>query len=437
MIIVIAFLNILFLTFLSLFTFFWLKKNKNQLSQNSEQQKNDDKKYIDLLQKQIELQRKQYKESLKKLSGYDFYEIEKEITKDLKIDLENYKNEKILEFDHQISQHKNEIAKTIILNAIETNCLKVTNDTSTNFILLKDENIKPKFIGKKGRNINFFKQITGTDVIIEKEPYIVVSCSNPIKKQIAINVINHMISSNAFDENAIINIYKKEKNKIVFSLNEIGKEYVKKLSFQHINPNLFYYIGKLQYRSSYSQNVLEHCYECGIIAKKIAKQLKLNEELAAMCGFFHDIGKSVDYDLDYDHIKQGVELAKKYHLPKEVIQAIQHHHDHVFLDTYVILTKIADTISAGRKGARTINDINFKQAKIAESICKKNFFVKDIYTLGGSDVNGNFLKIIITLKKNCNHKFKEIEFDLMNLLSKNKNLNDLKIEILFNNIVEK
>ena len=423
---------ILLITFVLIF-FFHFKKHKNSISNSFLEEEEKNQKYIDFLQKQIEKLRKNYKTSLEKLYGYKFYEIEKEIEKDLKIDLDNYKNEKIMEIDHQINQHKNAMAKTIILNAIETNCLKVTNETSTSYILLNDENIKAKFIGKKGKNINFFKKTTKVDVIIEKEPYILLSCPNPIRKQIAINTVKHMIKSNAFDENAITNIFKKEKAKLLISLDDIGEQYVNKLKLKKINENLYTYIGRLQYRSSYSQNVLEHCYETAIIARKIAKQLKLNEDLATMCGFFHDIGKSIDYDFDYDHVAQGIELAKKYHLPKEVIDTIAHHHDQIFPNAYVTITKISDTISAGRKGARTISEIGFKQAKIAEDICKKNISVGGVYTISGT----NFLKIIIIPKRNYFNRLSEVKFDLLNALKKNKNFTENNVEVIFSNIKEK
>ena len=426
-------MGLMLLATLILIFLFHFRKSKNLITNSFLEDEEKNKKYIEFLQKQIEKLRKNYKSSLEKLYGYKFYEIEKEIEKDLKIDLDNYKNEKIMEINHQINQHKNEMAKTIILNAIESNCLKVTNETSTGYILLNDENIKAKFIGKKGKNINFFKKTTKVDVMIEKEPYISLSSPNPIRKQIAINTIKHMIKSNAFDENAITNIYKKEKAKLLISLDDIGEQYVNKLKFKKINENLYTYIGRLQYRSSYSQNVLEHCYETAIIARKIAKQLKLNEELATMCGFFHDIGKSIDYDFDYDHVAQGIELAKKYHLPKEVVVAIAHHHDQIFPNAYVTITKISDTISAGRKGARTISEIGFKQAKIAEDICKKNISVSGVYTISGT----NFLKIIIIPKRNYFNRLSELKFDLLNALKKNKNFTESNVEIIFSNIKEK
>lgn len=422
----------LLITLILIFLFHF-RKSKNLITNPFLEDDEKNKKYIEFLQKQIEKLRKNYKSSLEKMYGYKFYEIEKEIEKDLKIDLDNYKNEKIMEINHQINQHKNEMAKTIILNAIESNCLKVTNETSTGYILLNDENIKAKFIGKKGKNINFFKKTTKVDVMIEKEPYISLSSPNPIRKQIAINTIKHMIKSNAFDENAITNIYKKEKAKLLISLDDIGEQYVNKLKLKKINENLYTYIGRLQYRSSYSQNVLEHCYETAIIARKIAKQLKLNEELATMCGFFHDIGKSIDYDFDYDHVAQGIELAKKYHLPKEVVVAIAHHHDQIFPNAYVTITKISDTISAGRKGARTISEVGFKQAKIAEDICKKNISVSGVYTISGT----NFLKIIIIPKRNYFNRLSELKFDLLNALKKNKNFTENNVEIIFSNIKEK
>ena len=128
-----------------------------------------------------------------------------------------------------------------------------------------------------------------------------------------------------------------------------------------------------------------------------------------------------------------IELAKKYHLPKEVITAIAHHHDQIFPNHYVIITKISDTISAGRKGARTISEIGFKQAKIAESICKKNIFVRGVYTISGT----NFLKIIVIPKRNYYNRLAELRFDLLNALKKNKNFIENNVEIIFSNIKEK
>jgi len=137
---------------LVLIFFFHLKKPKNSLTNSFLADEEKNKKYIEFLQKQIEKLRKNYKSSLERLYDYKLYEIEKV----LKIYLDNYKNEKIMEINRRINQHKNAMAKTIILNAIESNCLKVTNETSTGSILLNDKNIKAKFIGKKGKNIKFF-----------------------------------------------------------------------------------------------------------------------------------------------------------------------------------------------------------------------------------------------------------------------------------------
>ena len=126
-------------------------------------------------------------------------------------------------------------------------------------------------------------------------------------------------------------------------------------------------------------------------------------------------------------------MAKKYHLPKEVVTAIAHHHDQIFPNAYVIITKVSDAISAGRKGARTISEIGFKQAKIAEDICKKNLCVSGVYTISGT----NFLKIIIIPKRNYFNRLAELKFDLLNTLKKNKNFTESNVEIIFSNIKEK
>lgn len=336
--------------------------------------------------------------------------------------LKNYK----YEFDKNLANLK---ARQIILDTIDNNVYKVINETSTASIRI-DEQIKPKIIGTKGKHIDFFKKITKTDIKIEqKAPFVTISSSNSVRRHLAICIFKHMVKSNAFDIKAIENIYKKEAKIQIESFEKIGKNYiVNKLQLFDINPKLYEYVGRLQYRTSYSQNVLGHCYECALLAEKMAKQLGLDPYIAKMCAFFHDLGKSIDQeDGSYNHVNVGIQIANKCHLPTIIINVIKNHHSKYAKDPYVVLTKIADTISAGISGARTINQEVYAKAKLIEDICINNKFVYDAKTIKGN----NFVNVIITKNYNYQSKDEVLEQQLTEELTKNSELKNLKISFTF------
>ena len=230
----------------------------------------------------------------------------------------NYKNE----FNENILFQQ---ARQIILETIDNNVLNVVNETSTASIKI-DEEIKAKFIGVKGKNMDWFKTVTKTNAKIEpNQPFITISSTNSIRRHLAICTLRHMIKSKAFDQKAISNIFKKEQKNQEKSFYHIGKDYiVNKLKFHEINPKVYEHVGRLQYRTSYSQNVLEHCYECAILAEKMAHQLSLDPYRAKISAFFHDLGKSRDQeDGSYNHIKDGEEIAKECNLPSYVIEVLK------------------------------------------------------------------------------------------------------------------
>lgn len=337
--------------------------------------------------------------------------------------LENYK----YEFDEDWAIQK---SRQIILDTIDNNVYKVLNETSTTSIKINEE-IKPKIIGTKGKHIDFFKKTTQTDIKVENDsPFVMISSSNSIKRHLAICTLKHMIKSDAFDTKAIENIYKKEVKIQEKSFEKIGKDYiVNKLQLVNINPKLYEYVGRLQYRTSYSQNVLGHCYECAILAEKMAKQIGLDPYTAKMCTFFHDLGKSIDQENgNYNHVSDGVEIATNCNLPNIVIDVIKKHHCKFAKEPYVVLTKIVDTISAGMPGARTISQEIYAKAKLIKDICINNKFVYDVKTIKGN----NFINVIIT--KNNNYQFiknEDIEQELTQELDKNPTLKDLKISFTF------
>ncbi|MDE7221721.1 MAG: HDIG domain-containing protein, partial [Ureaplasma sp.] len=191
----------------------------------------------------------------------------------------------------------------------------------------------------------------------------------------------------------INNYYNEEKINFYNSLISIGEDTVKELKFKNIDPNLYEYIGKLRYRYSFGQNVLEHSIESALLAEQIAKEVNANPYIAKLSAFFHDIGKSMDHETGLDHIQLGVEIAQKYNLPQEVISGIAtHHSSQISNNIYDAIVKISDKSSASRPGARNnTKESFFKRVKIYEDICMQFNEVQHVWVLQ----SGFVIKILL------------------------------------------
>ena len=383
--------------------------------------------YLNNLENELNSLKNQYKQKIIDLNKFDENQIRSDLITLINQELEVYKSEKLKQVNQEIELNKQTLAQQLILQTIEQLALDVVNESSVVSIDIK-EDIKSRIIGKKGRNKKKFESITGCDLVVEKDPTVTISCLNPIRKEIGIRTIKHLIDSNAFDELAIENVYKKEKKAFEQELSEIGKQTTIELNIKNIDSELYEFIGRLKYRSSYGQNILNHSIECALISREFSKQLSLNEDLATKCAFFHDIGKSNDYEINIDHIQQGVALAKKYNLDPIIVNAIANHHNPVSNNQYELITRIADTISAGRIGARinSYEDV-IERVNEIESICKKHPEVIDAYALKA----GRYLKVMINPVDVNSQQVELLAYEIKKELEENPNTNKFEIEIAF------
>lgn len=371
---------------------------------------------------------KKYKNKILKYKDLNYDQRLKDMQTILDVELKAYKNEQLLQIDQDIQAHKNELLKHLLLNTMQPLHLKVINESSVHYLPI-DEKYKPLLIGKKGANIKYLNELTNCNINVERDSkYVEISCPNPLDKQIAINTINHLIKSQAFDLNAISNVYKKEKRLIVKECIETGKKYLGILNIKNDSDELCEYVGRLKYRWSFSQNVLEHCYETALICEELAKQLGLDPDTAKAVGFFHDIGKSIDYEKRYDHIGTGVKIAKQCNLPSEVINAILKHHRTNCNEDYVLLVRCADAWSAARKGARHVPSAN-QEALI-------NMVEAKIKKVGGImkykiDVDKNNINIIFIPTIPSKQNYQAIKYCLIKAIKDDVRLN--KYHIYINN----
>lgn len=400
-----------------------IRKNKNQSL------KAIDDFRLQPLAKEIEKYKKLQNKYKKKLINQEYFDHDQSL-KDMKTilhdELEDYRNQQLIKIDQDVLKHKNELLKHVLLSSMQPLHLKVINESSLHFLPISERN-KPLLIGKKGANIKFLNEITNCNISVERNnPYVEISCPNPLDKQIAINTINHLIKSQAFDLNAIENVYKKEKRLINKECIETGKKYLGILNIKVDNPEIYEYVGRLKYRWSFNQNVLQHSYEVALICESLANQLGLDPQTAKEVGFFHDIGKSIDYERRYDHIDTGVKIAKKCDLSHEVINTILKHHRTNCNEDYVLLVRCADAWSAARKGARHVPTDNEEATiKIVSAKIKKLNEVVSFKV----NVNKNNIEIIFVPLVPDKKHYLATRYRIIRLIKDDVRLNKYTIQI--------
>ncbi|WP_448583388.1 ribonuclease Y [Thermocrinis sp.] len=245
-------------------------------------------------------------------------------------------------------------AKRIITTAVQRLASEIAINYTTTAVELPSNDFKGRIIGREGRNIRTFELLTGVDLIIDDTPDIVtISSFDPLRREIAKEALERLIEDGRIHPARIEEIVNEVKKEIDEKIKKTGEETCMELGLYDINPGLYYYIGKLYYRTSYSQNVLLHSKEVAYIAGLLAEELGLDAKMARRAGLLHDIGKAISHELGGSHTDIGIELCKRYGEPDPVLNAIKaHHNEEPVRYPEVALVCAADALSAARPGAR-------------------------------------------------------------------------------------
>jgi len=260
---------------------------------------------------------------------------------------------KIKEMEKYSAEQIESKAREILTTAIQRLASDQTAESTVAAVSIPSDEMKGRIIGREGRNIQTFEKMAGVDVIIDDTPEtVIISCFDPIRRQIAKTALEKLIADGRIHPSRIENTLEKAKEEIGNQIREAGEQAIYETGVAGLHPDLVKILGRLKFRSSYGQNVLKHSIEVCHLAGMIASELGLDVNLIKKAGLLHDIGKAVDHQISGSHAVIGSDIARKYGLNEEIIKAIAGHHEEIEQTPAAIVVQVADAISSSRPGAR-------------------------------------------------------------------------------------
>ncbi len=323
---------------------------------------------------QLEKNRLRLKTELEKISNLTRDEAREKLIKEVDEDLLSYKAKKIREAEGEIREVSQEKAKEILVDTMQSIETDYVSETTTSVIKLSDEKVKGRIIGKDGRNIRAFEKVTGVDVVVDEAPNAIgVSSFDPLRREIARVALEKLIKDGRIHPGSIEDEVRKAKNEIAQEIKKNGMLLAEEADWSGIDPGLLKLIGKMKYRSSYGQSLMDHTTELIRIGSSIASSLHADVDLVKKACLLHDVGKVLSHKIDQPHHNISGQVARKYNLPPELVNAIEAHHLDIEPQSIeAVIVHIADAISGARPGARRDTyEAYIKRVESIESVARE------------------------------------------------------------------
>ena len=330
-----------------------IDRRSEQLDKKSEQL---DKriKEVETVREQIDAVLAEQQKMLEKVSGYTAEQAKAELVNALEEQIRHEQAQRIVELEQEFREEADDKACRVMALAIQRCAGDFVAESTISSVVLPSEEMKGRIIGREGRNIQKLETLTGVELIIDDTPEVItISGFDPIRREVARLALEKLISDGRIHPTRIEEMVEKAKKDVDAAIKQAGERATFEVNIHGINPDLVRLLGRLRYRTSYGQNVLQHSIEVAILAGIMAEELGVDPVLARRAGLLHDIGKAFPYDVEGSHVQIGVNAAKKYKESRDVIHAIEAHHGDVEAQTVIaVLVQAADAISAARPGAR-------------------------------------------------------------------------------------
>ena len=348
---------------------------------------------------------------LEEIAGYSVEEAKKELVESLR---EDARAEAMVYIQETIEEAKltaQQEARKIIINTIQRVGTEEAIENAVTSFHLENDEMKGRIIGREGRNIRAFEAATGVEVLIDDTPEtIVLSSFDPVRREIARLSLHKLVTDGRIHPARIEEVVEKTRKQIEEEIFEVGKRTVIDLGIHGMHPELIKMVGRMKYRSSYGQNLLQHSREVARLSGIMASELGLNPKIAKRAGLLHDIGKVPEEETELPHALLGMKLAEKYGEKPEVVNAIGAHHDEIEMTTlYSPIIQVCDAISGARPGARRqVLESYIKRLKELEELAFSFEGVKKAYAIQA----GKELRVIVESEKVDDAKSKQLSFEI-------------------------
>ena len=329
-------------------------EKRSENFENKERELEKELQNIDVQKQELEKLYEQEMVELQKIASLTKDEAKQKLLSEIEKEITAEKAAIIREQEQKAKETITKNAKEMLCYAVQKCAADHSQETTVSIVALPNDEMKGRIIGREGRNIKALETLTGIDLIIDDTPEaVVLSGFDPLRREVAKIALEKLIEDGRIHPSKIEEMVEKAKEEVENTIKEEGERAVLETGVIGLHPDLVKLIGKLKYRTSYGQNVLNHSIEVSNLARIMAEELGLNPKLARRAGLLHDIGKALDHDMEGTHVEIGVEILKKYKENALVINAVEAHHGDVEPESLeAVLVQAADAISASRPGAR-------------------------------------------------------------------------------------